>query len=408
MTIFAMICFINGKMYHPKRVFRFRREIRAIFKSNIILFILLLGSTFFYRDFSFSRVHSLYFMGLSVASIFLFRLIARIILDQRRKQGKDLRRILVIGCGHTAQNFIDKIRSNERLGYKICGFVSRQNTDSLNDLSNLGGYSDLPEIIEAEAVDQVYIALDSMDQSDMYEINQNLAEQVVDLNIVPDIYHTLSINPEVLDLDGMPIIAIRQSPADGWSGVMKRAFDIAGAACAILLLLPVWLILPIIIKISSPGPIFYRQERMGLDGASFEMIKFRSMRVDAEDKTGAVWAVKNDDRTTKLGKFMRKTSIDELPQFFNVLAGSMSLVGPRPERPVFIKEFKTEIPNYMLRHKMKAGITGWAQVNGWRGNTSLEKRIEFDIYYLTHWSILFDIKILFLTVLKGFVHPNAY
>jgi Undecaprenyl-phosphate glucose phosphotransferase len=231
---------------------------------------------------------------------------------------------------------------------------------------------------------------------------------MVDINIVPDIYHTLSINPEILDLDGIPVIALRQSAVEGWSSVLKRTFDIVGATCFIILLLPVWIVVPILIKLTSPGPVFYLQERMGLDGSSFNMIKFRSMRIDAEAKTGAVWAREDDDRKTKLGAFMRKTSLDEVPQFFNVLLGTMSLVGPRPERPVFIKKFKKQIPNYMLRHKMKAGITGWAQVNGWRGNTSLEKRIECDIYYLTHWSVWFDIKILLKTVITGMVNPNAY
>jgi exopolysaccharide biosynthesis polyprenyl glycosylphosphotransferase len=206
----------------------------------------------------------------------------------------------------------------------------------------------------------------------------------------------------------MPVIALRQSSVEGWNRVCKRLFDLAGASLAVVLLLPVWLILPIIIKLTSPGPVFYLQERMGLDGKPFNMIKFRSMKVDAEDKTGAVWAKKDDDRRTAIGTFIRKTSLDEAPQFFNVLKGNMSLVGPRPERPVFIEEFKSQIPNYMLRHKMKAGITGWAQVNGWRGDTSLEKRIEFDIYYLTHWSILFDMKICIMTPFIGMIHPNAY
>jgi Undecaprenyl-phosphate glucose phosphotransferase len=273
---------------------------------------------------------------------------------------------------------------------------------------HLGQYRDIPDVIERHEVDQVYIALDSNQQSDLEEINRQLAEQMVDLNIVPDIYHTLNINPELLDLDGMPIIALRQSAVEGWNRVFKRIFDLVGAALLIVVLTPLWIVIPLLIKLTSPGPAFYRQERMGLDGRSFWMIKFRSMRVDAEDETGAVWASAGDQRRTKLGAFLRRTSLDEWPQLFNVLAGTMSLVGPRPERPVFIREFKKKIPNYMLRHKMKAGMTGWAQVNGWRGNTSLEKRIEFDIYYLTHWSIWFDIKILLMTPFTGFVNQNAY
>jgi len=408
-VILASICFVKGKMYHPKRLSRFKAETRAILRSNAMLFVMLLGATFFYRKFSFSRVHSLYFLTLAVSSIFSFRLVVRLVLESLRKKGKNLRRILVIGSGHTALNFSHKIEENRSLGFKIVGFIAVQPEDSqLPTYEYLGNYAALPQVIEKYQVDQVYIALDSNQQSDLQEINHHLAEQVVDLNIVPDIFHTLNINPEILELDGLPIIALRQSPMDAWGRILKRSLDLVGGGLVTLMLLPMWIILPILIKLSSPGPIFYRQERMGLDGKKFKMIKFRSMRADAEQNSGAVWAVKNDNRTTALGQFMRKTSLDEFPQLFNVLSGSMSLVGPRPERPVFIEEFKSQIPNYMLRHKMKAGMTGWAQINGWRGNTSLEKRIECDIYYLTHWSILFDIKIGFLTFFKGFVHPNAY
>jgi Undecaprenyl-phosphate glucose phosphotransferase len=313
-----------------------------------------------------------------------------------------------VGAGKTASSFIKKILANKGLGFEIVGYINPKEVPDLDSATYLGKYSEMPSIISENAIDQIYICLDSNQQSDLKEINHHLAEQMIDLNIVPDIYNTLNINPEILDLDGMPIIALRQSSVDGWNRIFKRTFDLVGSTAAILLLLPVWIILPVLIKLTSPGPVFYLQERMGLDGKSFNMIKFRSMRVDAESETGAVWATKDDDRKTKLGAFMRKTSLDEFPQFFNVFQGAMSLVGPRPERPVFISEFKTQIPNYMLRHKMKAGITGWAQVNGWRGNTSLEKRIEHDIYYLTHWSILFDIKIMAMTVVSGIINPNAY
>lgn len=407
-VIVAAICFIYGKMYNPKRISQYRGEFRAIIRSNIVLFIILLGLTFYYRRFSYSRVQSLYFFILTVGCIGSIRISVRIFLSYLRRAGKNLRRILIIGNGKTASTFLKRVNENRRLGFTAVGYSFSQNRNSQLDLPFLGNFEDLPDIIEKRAIDQVFICLDSNQQSYLEEINRQLAEQVVDIHIVPDIYHTLNINPEILDLDGMPIIALRQSAVEGWNRIFKRLFDIVGASFAVLLLTPAWIVLPILIKLTSKGPVFYHQERAGLDGKSFNMIKFRSMRIDAEEESGAVWAKKDDDRRTAIGSFMRKTSLDEIPQFFNVLQGSMSLVGPRPERPVFIKEFKTQIPNYMLRHKMKAGITGWAQVNGWRGNTSLEKRIECDIYYLTHWSILFDIKICFMTIFTGMVNKNAY
>ncbi len=406
-VFFASFCFIYAKMYNPKRISRYKAEFRSILKANVLLFILMTGITFYYREFSYSRVQSIYFFIFSILFLTLFRAFVRSFLSYLRRKGKNLRRIVVIGDRETAEKFLRKVQDNRELGYVTVGYIGERQNSGIS-LDYLGSYEEIPRIIEENSVDQVYIALDSNQQSDLKRINHLLAEQMVDLNIVPDIYHTLNINPEILDLDGMPIIALRQSSVEGWNRVLKRSFDIMGAAFGIVLLTPLWMLMPILIKIFSPGPIFYMQERMGLDGRSFNMLKFRSMRVNAEEKTGAVWAQKDDDRRTPLGAFMRETSLDEIPQLFNVFVGSMSLVGPRPERPVFIEEFKKSIPNYMLRHKMKAGITGWAQVNGWRGNTSLEKRIEYDIYYLTHWSIWFDLKIIFKTFFTGIKNPNAY
>ena len=365
-VFFAVFCLIYAKMYNPKRITRNKAEFNSILKSNIFLFIILTGLTFYYRRFSYSRIQSIYFLFFSITLISSFRLTVRFTLSYLRKRGKNIRRIIIIGCGKTARGFNRRVNDNKGLGFAVLGYVFREKTEDFMSLPYLGNYSSLPDVIAAESVDQVYVCLDSKQQSDMEKINHFLAEQMVDLNIVPDIYHTLNINPEILDLDGMPIIALRQSSVEGWNRIFKRLFDLIVAGIVTILLFPVWLILPILIKLTSAGPVFYTQERVGLDGKPFKMIKFRSMKVDAEVETGAVWATKDDNRKTKLGTLLRKTSLDELPQLFNVLQGTMSLVGPRPERPVFINEFKTSIPNYMLRHKMKAGITGWAQINGWR------------------------------------------
>ncbi|MCP4754205.1 MAG: undecaprenyl-phosphate glucose phosphotransferase [Proteobacteria bacterium] len=407
-TVLAAVCFIYAKMYNPKRISRYKAELRSILKANVVLYIILTAATFYYRGFSYSRVQSAYFLLLSIVVIFLYRFSIRSFLSHLRKKGKNLRRILIIGNGKTARSFVRKVNENRELGFVVVGHIYLEKPKKEFAAPYLGGFEEIPAVMESQQIDQVFIALDSNQQSNLEEINHYLAEQMADLNIIPDIYHTLNINPEILDLDGMPVIALRQSSVEGWARIFKRAFDLAGATFFVLLLLPAWIILPILIKLTSSGPVFYLQERMGLDGKPFQMIKFRSMKVGAEAETGAVWAKKDDERKTALGTFMRKTDLDEIPQFFNVLNGSMSLVGPRPERPVFIEEFKSQIPNYMLRHKMKAGITGWAQANGFRGDTSLEKRIEYDIYYLTHWSVWFDLKIVITTIYALITNPNPY
>jgi exopolysaccharide biosynthesis polyprenyl glycosylphosphotransferase len=225
--------------------------------------------------------------------------------------------------------------------------------------------------------------------------------------ILPEIEHTF-IGYTIESFHGLPLINVNGSKLTTVETIIKRLTDITGSTLALILFSPVMAVIALLIKISSPGPVFYGQERVTLNGKIFTMWKFRSMKVNAEKETGAVWTKKNDDRTTKIGAFIRKTSLDELPQFWNILKGEMSLIGPRPERPVFVEQFKKEIPSYMLRHKMKSGLTGWAQVNGWRGDTSLERRIEFDLYYIQNWSIFLDIKILFLTLINGFVNTNAY
>jgi Undecaprenyl-phosphate glucose phosphotransferase len=242
----------------------------------------------------------------------------------------------------------------------------------------------------------------------MEKILENLEEETVDIKVVPDLLKFINLQAGVEELDGLPVVSLTESPLYGWNIVIKRTSDIVLSALAIIVSCPLLILIAIVIKLESSGPIIFRQERAGMDGKGFEMFKFRSMHVDAEKKTGPVWASMEDDRRTGLGTFLRKTSFDELPQLFNVLLGDMSLVGPRPERPVFVADFKKSIPQYMLRLKVKAGLTGWAQVNGWRGNTSLDKRIEYDLYYIKNWSLLFDIKIILLTFWKGFVNPHAY
>jgi Undecaprenyl-phosphate glucose phosphotransferase len=293
----------------------------------------------------------------------------------------------------------------------IVGFLTRhpEKVDSeLDGIKVVGVYQDVSKVIKKYSIDQLYIALPLHAHDRMEKILENLDEETVDIKVVPDLLKFMNLQAGVEELDGLPVVSLTESPLYGWNIVIKRTSDIVLSALAIIVSCPLLILIAIVIKLESRGPIIFRQERAGMDGKGFEMFKFRSMHVDAEKKTGPVWASMEDDRRTGLGTFLRKTSFDELPQLFNVLLGDMSLVGPRPERPVFVADFKKSIPQYMLRLKVKAGLTGWAQVNGWRGNTSLDKRIEYDLYYIKNWSLLFDIKIILLTFWKGFVNPHAY
>ena len=398
-------------IYSLQKVVRPIQELYHLIKGTFTILLLTLLAAFFYRDFSFSRVHTLYFLICFLILLFISRLISKASLRWLHNRGAYTEHILLIGNGITVKKFIERLNQLKSLGIVLKGVVETnecQNSVVPANIPRLGKIDQLNQIIQANHIDQVFIALSLNEQHYLTGLKELLAEQWVDVKIIPELGTFRTLHTEVESFDDMPIITIIQSPMSGWNKILKRLLDISGSFLVILLFSPLMLLITILIKLSSSGPAIYGQERMGLDGRKFRALKFRSMHVDAESQTGAVWASENDERRTELGIFLRNYSLDELPQLFNVFKGEMSLVGPRPERPIFIEQFKTEIPNYMLRHKVKAGITGWAQINGWRGNTSLEKRIEFDLYYIERWSIWFDIKILFLTLFRGFFDPNAY
>ncbi len=283
-----------------------------------------------------------------------------------------------------------------------------RHTHTPRGLEVFGGLSSLPTLIREKQIDEVFLALHPRDWDRTEEVLDSLAEEVVDVRVVSSLSGIDTLRATSGNLDGLPIVSLRDTPLRGINVGLKRALDIVFSGLVLLLLSPMFALVALAVKFTSKGPVFYRQERMGLDGKTFGMLKFRSMRVDAEKESGAVWAKKDDPRRTPIGTFLRKSSIDELPQFWNVLTGQMSVVGPRPERPVFIDQFRKTIPRYHLRHKVKAGITGWAQVNGLRGDTSLRKRIQYDLYYSRKWSFGFDIWIMFLTVFRGMIAKNAY
>jgi Undecaprenyl-phosphate glucose phosphotransferase len=351
-----------------------------------------------------SRIVWALFLVINIGLTFGFRELVREVLERRWKAGLGLKRILIAGAGDLGRVVAEKILQHGELGYHVIGFVDdRAGGDHLGyrGLPLLGTLADAPEIIRQEHIDHLYVALPLDEHVKMLDLIESTSREMVDVKVVPDLVQFLALRARLEDLDGVPIINIHDVPLQGLNAVIKRTIDLAISSAGLALLaLPCGLI-ALAIKYTSPGAVFYRQERMGLDGRPFWVYKFRSMRVDAEEVTGPIWAREDDPRCTPVGRFLRHWDLDELPQIWNVLKGDMSIVGPRPERPFFVDQFKHRFPQYMLRHKVKAGITGWAQVNGWRGNTSLEKRIEFDLYYIENWSVSLDLKIMWMTLFRG-------
>ena len=360
--------------------------------------------------FTFSRAFMMLFVGLNIILVVTSRLIIRAILQQMRLKGLNQRRILVVGAGNLGKEITYKLLAHRELGFEVVGFLdddrNKHNRKYLG-VPVLGPLKDVEKVIAENQVDQVYVALPPEAHRRMMRVMESVSRECVAVKLVPDVLQYATLHATLEDLDGLPVINLTQVPLQGWNSFAKRAMDIVIASVALVALLPFFPIIAYLIWRDDHGPIFYRQERMGLDGKPFMMLKFRTMRVDAESSTGPVWAIRDDPRRTALGSFMRQNSIDELPQVWNVLCGDMSIVGPRPERPTFVNEFKHKIPDYMQRHRVKAGITGWAQVHGWRGNTSIRKRIQYDLYYIQNWSILLDLKILWMTMRSGIWH-NAY
>jgi Undecaprenyl-phosphate glucose phosphotransferase len=328
----------------------------------------------------------------------------------RRLHGQNPQRILVIGAGQVGREITGKLRAHHELGFRVAGFLDDDPGKLgrlIDEVPVIGRLKDVERVLAEQSIDQVLIALPLEAHRKMMRILQVVGKECVEVRLVPDILQYAALNATLEDVDGTPVINLSQVPLEGWSSLVKRVVDIAIAGAALLVLLPLLPLVAAAIWLEDRGPIFYRQERMGLDGKSFLILKLRSMRVDAEATTGPVWATRNDPRRTRVGELLRRWSIDELPQLWNVLRGDMSIVGPRPERPTFVHEFKHKLPQYMIRHRVRAGITGWAQVHGWRGNTSIKKRLQYDLYYIENWSLGLDFKILWMTLRHGLRH-NAY
>jgi len=406
--LLAAVAYHLAGQYVIHRLRRFREEVVGVVKGTALLSLMVMATVFYTHDPYESRTAMVLFSAMTAAGVLLTRRLSWAAIRYLRSQGFNQMNAVIVGTGRVARKTAWAIRHANWMGIKTIGFIEDQPNRWTGDLDILGTFDDLPTLISKYNIGQVFIALPLSRYDDVRRVFDVLSQTVVDVRLVADVPNLSGLTLTTANLDGLPVLGLRESPHFGLNIVVKRAMDVVLSLIALVVLSPLLALIALLVKLTSPGPIFYRQERCGLNGETFPMLKFRSMAVNAEQQTGAVWARKDDPRRTRFGTFLRQTSIDELPQLFNVLMGDMSLVGPRPERPVFIQQFRKTIPSYNARHCVKAGITGWAQVHGWRGNTSLRKRVQYDLYYITHWTPWLDLHIMWMTVFRGLVHRNAY
>jgi len=391
-------------------------ELFALVVGTVLAVILTAGSLLYVQTYFSSEevkrhgglevsqpVWALFFI-LTIAFTYAAREGIRKTLEHRWRAGIGLRRILVAGAGPLGRAVAERIVQHRELGYELVGFLddgSAAGSEVMPGRPVVGRLGDVAAIARDERINHVYVALPAEDHLKLLAFIELTSRECIDVRVVPDLMQFIALRARLEDLDGLPVVNINDVPLQGVHAWIKRGLDIVISAAGLLALSLPLAVIAALVRWTSPGPIFYGQERMGLGGKAFTVYKFRSMSIDAEDRTGPVWAHDEDPRATRVGAWLRRLDLDELPQLWNVLRGDMSIVGPRPERPFFVEQFKHRLPQYMLRHKVKAGITGWAQVNGWRGNTSLEKRLEYDLYYIENWSVTLDLKIILLTIVRG-------
>ena len=402
-------------LYTPKRVLGRRNEFGKILKANTIGLLIFGLVLYFGRKephlFNFSQRLVVYFYGINIILITAERNVIRIALRSVRSKGFNQKHILLVGYSGTAEAFVDRVQANPEWGYRIRGILddNRERGYEYKRIRIIGTIDDLDYILEQNSLDEIAITLGLGEYEKLRRIVALCEKSGVHTKFIPDYGNIIPTVPYMEDLQGLPVIHIRHVPLNSLLNAgMKRVVDILGALAGIILFSPLMLATAVAIKATSPGPVIFCQERVGLHNRPFKMYKFRSMTVQDPGKEKNRWTTPGDSRVTAIGKIIRRTSIDETPQFFNILKGDMSLVGPRPERPFFVEKFKEEIPRYMIKHQVRPGLTGWAQVNGYRGDTSIIKRIEHDLYYIENWTLGFDFKIMFLTVFKGFINKNAY
>lgn len=406
-----LILYNTFDLYSSKRTAKTIYEIFNIIKANTVGLLAVMVVLYAINIPDFSRGMVGVFYGINIVAESLMRKSVRYGLRRMRRKGYNVKHILLVGYSRAGEEYINKIKANPEWGYEVCGILDDHVPVGAvyKGVRVTGEIETLQTVLTDNQLDEIGITLSLSDYDRLEAIVKLCEKSGVHTKFIPDYNSVIPSRPYLEDLDGLAVVNIRRVPLNNMANMlMKRLVDIAGALAAIVLCSPFMLTAAIAVKVTSRGPLIFKQERVGLHNKPFQMYKFRSMEVqsDAEEKKG--WTVKNDPRVTKVGRLLRSTSIDELPQLFNVLKGDMSMIGPRPERPLFVEKFREEIPRYMIKHQVRPGITGWAQVNGYRGDTSIKKRIEYDLYYIENWSMAFDMKILFLTFFRGFINKNAY
>jgi Undecaprenyl-phosphate glucose phosphotransferase len=410
LTPVGLLVLRTFRLYRSARTSPLSHELFVLAEGVAVITALAGLGSFFARG-ELPRTVVLLFAVLATAGLWAARVVLRIYLRTLRRQGRNLRHVMVVGTGEQAVQLIEKLEQHPDYGIAIRGLVT---TDAARVGATIAGHPvlgtirDLSELVESTGTDFVYVALARSDWQAEEEALIQLENSTVAVRLVPDLGRAYTLNAAVEEIDGLPVVLVTETPEQGWNAVIKRAFDLALSATGLIVLSPVLAAIALWVRLDSPGPVLYGQERVGVNGRRFRMYKFRTMRSDAEAEGEPGWTTADDPRRTHAGETLRRLSLDELPQLWNVLLGHMSLVGPRPERPVYVDRFRASIPRYMLRHHVKAGMTGWAQVNGLRGDTPLERRIEYDLYYIEHWSLAFDLRIIALTFVRVFRDASAY
>ena len=406
-----LILYQAFNLYTSMRMQGRRLVLANILKANTLGLLIIMFVLYYMNESDYSRLTFVIFYLIDVVLCWGVRMLIFYVQRDMRKKGMNQKQVLLVGYSRAAEEYIDRVQQNPQWGYIIRGILDDNIAagTTYNGVKVLGRIANLTVILPQNRLDEIAITLGLSEYYRLEEIVAMCEKSGVHTKFIPDYNRIIPTKPYTEDILGLPVINIRYVPlSNTFNALVKRVMDILGSVFGIIVSSPVMLLMCILIKATSPGPLIYKQERVGLHNKTFWMYKFRSMEVQPEAEEKKAWTVKNDPRVTPIGKFMRRTSIDELPQLFNILKGNMSLVGPRPERPFFVEKFREEIPRYMVKHQVRPGLTGWAQVNGFRGDTSIRKRIECDLYYIENWTIGLDIKILFLTIFKGFVNKNAY
>jgi exopolysaccharide biosynthesis polyprenyl glycosylphosphotransferase len=400
-ALILLLVFKSFGLYNEKKLLRFSNEFYLLLKAMTMGVVLLMALTFAHRGYSYSRLVVLLMWVCGIFGLVFARYLIGVFEQWLCQLRQEHKRIIILGTGENAKNLLWNFRSNTRWGYEVIGFLSRheENIKEIEGIPVLGDISKIGEILEKKKPDEVILAITGLSHEKKVELIVECEKRMILFKLVPDMFEIITSKVDVFDVNGIPLLGLKELPLEYvWNRFVKRFVDISGSLFGLLISIPAYIIFPLLIRFTSQGKIFYKQARCGEDGRIFNLIKFRTMVKDAEKVTGPVWAKEDDPRCTKVGKFLRKAYLDELPQLVNVLRGDMSLVGPRPERPNFVEQFKDDVPRYMSRHLVKSGMTGWAQVNGLRGNTPLKDRIKYDMYYIENWSVWFDLKIIFMTI----------